>query len=98
MDGLAGRIGAAALAATLAACGQSGEQDKKAYEACLTAAKGAGSRVATAAFEPFEKAKVAGGTGEEELRVSIPYELAGQKGLYQCIAQRQRDGSFKVVF
>ena len=28
----------------------------------------------------------------------FPYELGGKKGLYQCIAEKQSDGSFKVTF
>jgi hypothetical protein len=92
-------IGAAfAALAALSACGKTGEQDRKAYEACLAAAKAAGSRVAGANFETFENSKIVGSTGEEEIRVNIPYEMGGQKALYQCIAQKQPDGSFKVVF
>jgi hypothetical protein len=93
--GLAGILGAALA---LAACGNSKEQDRRAYEACLAAAKAPGQRFAEARFESFENSKVAGSAAEEEIRVSIPYELAGQKGLYQCIAQKQSDGSFKAVF
>jgi hypothetical protein len=90
----------AVLCATvlLAACGNSKEQDRQAYEACLAAAKTPGQRFAEAKFEAFENSKVAGSAGEEEIRVSIPYEMAGQKGLYQCIAQKQTDGTFKAVF
>jgi hypothetical protein len=90
----------AVLCATvlLAACGNSKEQDRKAFEACLAAAKTPGQRFAEAKFETFENAIVAGSTGEEEIRVSIPYELAGEKGLYQCIAQKQSDGNYKAVF
>jgi gas vesicle protein len=93
-----GLVAAVGAAAALGACGTSGEQDRKAYEACLAAAKGAGSRIAAASFATFEDSKIAGSTGEEEIRVNIPYELAGQKALYQCIAQKQPDGTFKVVF
>jgi hypothetical protein len=101
MVGVGGRLlglVAALAVAALAACGGGGEQDRKAYEACLAAAKAPGSRVAAATFATFEDSKIAGSTGEEEIRVSIPYELAGQKALFQCVTQRQRDGSFKVVF
>jgi hypothetical protein len=31
------------------------------------------------------------------MRVNIPYELDGKKALYQCIAEKQTDGAFKVV-
>ena len=84
--------------AALAACGGGKEQDRKACEACLAAAKTPGQRFAAATFETFENSKVAGSAGEEEIRVSIPYEMAGQKGVYRCIAQKQSDGTYKAVF
>lgn len=86
----------AALA--LGACGKSsGGQDKLAYEVCLASAK-KDARIAGAAFAPLEQSKITGSTGEEEIRVNIPYELDGKKALFQCIAQKQSDGSFKVIF
>lgn len=91
-------LAALACVALVVGCGGSEEMNKKAFEACLGAAKAPGSKVAEAKFEAFESAKVVGSTGEEELRVSIPYELAGRKDVHQCVVQRQRDGSFKVVF
>lgn len=81
----------------LAACGKSGEQSKAAYDACLKAAQ-QDARIGKATFAKLEDATIAGSTGEEELRANIPYTLDGQKGLFQCIAQKQSDGSFKVVF
>lgn len=96
--------GVVRLAATLACaglligCGDSGKQDRAAYEACVAAAKAPGTKLANAKFESFENSKVTGSTGEEEVRVNIPYELGGQKATHQCIAQKQRDGSFKAVF
>lgn len=82
----------------LGACGKSsGGQDKLAYEACLASAK-KDAKIASAAFAPLEQSKITGSTGEEEIRVNIPYELDGKKALFQCIAQKQSDGSFKVVF
>lgn len=82
----------------LGACGKSsGGQDKLAYEACLASAKKDG-KIGGAAFATFEQSKITGSTGEEEIRVNIPYELDGKKALFQCIAQKQSDGSFKVVF
>jgi hypothetical protein len=57
-----------------------------------------GPEAREASFASFEDAKVAGSAGEEELRVNIPYEMDGQKQLYQCIAQKQADGTFKAVF
>ncbi len=32
------------------------------------------------------------------MRVNIPYELDGKKQTYQCIAQKQPDGTFKAIF
>jgi hypothetical protein len=82
----------------LGACGKSsGGQDKLAYEACLASAK-KDAKIASAAFATLEQSKITGSTGEEEIRVNIPYELDGKKALFQCIAQKQADGSFKVVF
>lgn len=89
-------LAAAALAA-LGACEKSKGQAKAAYEACLEAAK-KDAKIGKAAFVPFEDAKVTGSTGEEEIRVNIAYEFEGKKALYQCIAQKQSDGTFKVVF
>ncbi|MPZ30865.1 MAG: hypothetical protein GEV13_07670 [Rhodospirillales bacterium] len=68
-----------------------------AYEACLESAK-KDSKLSKASFASFEESKVAGSTGEEESRVNVPYELDGKKHLFQCIAQKQADGSFKAVF
>lgn len=81
----------------LAGCDKSSSQDKLAYEACLGSAK-KDSKVGRATFAKFEEAKVTGSTGEEEMRVNIPYELDGKKDLFQCIVQKQLDGTFKVVF
>ena len=93
------RIAAVASFAALAlgACEKSSKQDKLAYDACLAAAK-KDPKLGAAAFVPFEQAKIAGSTGEEEIRVNIPYELGGNKAIFQCITQKQSDGSFKVVF
>lgn len=92
------RFGVAMLVfVALAACGKTAEQNKAAYEVCLKAAK-QDARFGKATFASFEGTQVAGGTGEEELRVNIPYELDGKKAVYQCIALKQPDGSFKVVF
>ncbi len=90
-------IAVAVAAATLSACGKSGEQNKAAYEVCLKAAQQDG-KVGRATLANFEGSNIAGSTGEEEIRVNIPYELDGKKGLFQCIAKKQNDGSFKVVF
>lgn len=88
----------AALAAfVLAGCSKSSGQDKLAYDACLESAK-KDPKIAKASFGAFEDSKVTGSTGEEEVRVNIPYELDGKKQLFQCIAQKQKDGTFKAVF
>lgn len=87
-----------ALAAlALGACEKSSNQNKLAYEACLEAAK-KDPKIGKASFASLEDSKIAGSTGEEELRVNIPYEMDGKKQLYQCIAQKQADGTFKAVF
>ena len=93
------RLVVAALIASgiLAACGKSSQQNKAAYEVCLKAAQ-QDSKVGKATFASLEASNIAGSTGEEEIRVNIPYELDGKKGLFQCIAQKQSDGTFKVVF
>jgi len=92
------RLSAAIVALpALAACGKTGEHNKAAYEVCLKAAQ-QDSKISKAAFANLEGSNIVGSTGEEEIRVNIPYELEGKKGLFQCIAQKQSDGSFKVVF
>jgi hypothetical protein len=88
-------VGVAALA--LGACGKSSKQDQLAYEACLAAAK-KDPKIGSAAFSTLEQSKITGSTGEEEMRVNIPYELEGKKQTYQCIAQKQPDGTFKAIF
>jgi hypothetical protein len=81
----------------LSACSKSSAQDKLAYEACLASAK-KDARIGGAAFAKLEDSKISGSTGEEEIRVNIPYELDGKKQIYQCIAQKQPDGTFKAIF
>ncbi len=81
----------------LGACGKSSNQDQLAYEVCLASAK-KDARITGAAFATLEQSKITGSTGEEEMRVNIPYELDGKKALFQCIAQKQPDGTFKVIF
>lgn len=88
-------VGVAALA--LGACGKSSKQDQLAYEACLAAAK-KDPKIGNATFSTLEQSKITGSTGEEEMRVNIPYELDGKKQTYQCIAQKQSDGTFKAIF
>jgi hypothetical protein len=90
-------VPAAVAVVALAACSKSSKQDELAYQACLESAK-KDPRIGKASFASFTDSKVAGSTGEEEIRVNIPYEIDGKKELYQCIAQKQADGSFKAVF
>lgn len=94
-----GMLAVAGLAGlTLGAClKSSGGQDKLAYDACLASAK-KDTKISAAAFATLEQSKITGSTGEEEIRVNIPYELDGKKALFQCIAQKQSDGTFKVIF
>jgi hypothetical protein len=87
--------GTAALA--LGACNKPSAQDKLAYEACLEAAK-KDAKIGKAAFASLEDSKITGSTGEEEMRVNIPYEMDGKKATYQCIAQKQPNGTFKAIF
>jgi hypothetical protein len=80
----------------IAAC-STGEAEQAAYEACLAAAK-KDANVGKAAFASREASNIQGSAGDSGLRVNIPYELGGKKGLYQCIAEKQTDGTFKVTF
>ena len=98
MKPLAIIAGAAALALALALGGcAKGEDNRLAYDACLTAAKKDG-KLAKAAFATQEQSSIKGSTGDEGIRVHIPYELDGKKGQYQCIAEKQKDGTYKVTF
>jgi hypothetical protein len=85
---------AAALA--LAACAK-GEADKAAFEVCLAAAK-KDPKIGKASFASQAQSNIQASTGDSGIRVNIPYELEGKKGLYQCIADKQADGSYKVTF
>ena len=90
-------LGIVIVSGMLVGCGKSGEQSKAAYEVCLKSARQDG-KIGKATFAKLEDSNIAGSTGEEEIRVNIPYELEGKKGLFQCIAQKQSDGTFKVIF
>jgi hypothetical protein len=87
---------AGALALTLAACAK-GKDEQAAYDVCLAAAKKDG-KYAKAAFAAKEQSNIQASTGDADIRVNIPYELEGKKGLYQCIAAKQVDGTYKVAF
>jgi len=88
--------GAAAFALLLAGC-NIGRDNKAAYEACLATAK-KDPKLAKASLATLENSNVQASTGDADIRVNIPYELDGKKGLYQCIASKQSDGSYKVTF
>jgi hypothetical protein len=80
----------------LAGCAK-GKDEQAAYDACLAAAK-KDAQYANAAFAPKDKSNIQGSTGDSGIRVNIPYEVGGKKGLYQCIADKQVDGTYKVTF
>lgn len=86
----------AAALVSLAACAK-GEDEKLAYDVCLSAAKKDG-KYAKAMFATKEQSNIQASAGDSGLRVNIPYELDGKKGLYQCIADKQADGGYKVTF
>jgi len=87
---------ASALALALAGCAR-GKDDQAAYDVCLAAAQ-KDSKFAKASFASKEQSNIQGSTGDSGIRVNIPYELDGKKGLYQCIADKQIDGTYKVTF
>jgi len=84
------------VALALASCAR-GKDEKLAYDVCLAAAKKDG-KFAKGAFAAQEQSNIQASTGDSGIRVNIPYELDGKKGLYQCIADKQTDGSYKVTF
>lgn len=88
--------GSLCLVLALAACAR-GKDDQAAYDVCLAAAK-KDPKYAKASFASKEQSNIQGSTGDSGIRVNIPYELDGQKGLYQCIADKQIDGTYKVTF
>ena len=87
---------AGALALALGACAK-GKDDKAAYDVCLAAAK-KDPKYAKAQLATQEQSNIQASTGDADIRVNIPYELEGKKGLYQCIAAKQTDGTYKVAF
>ena len=91
-------VGASAVAFVLVLAGcAKGKDEQLAYDVCLAAAKKDGA-YAKAAFAAKEKSNIQASTGDSGIRVNIPYELDGKKGLYQCIADKQIDGTYKVTF
>ena len=88
--------GAVGLALVLAGCAK-GKDEQLAYDVCLAAAKKE-PKYAKATFATKEQSNIQASTGDSGIRVNIPYELDGKKGLYQCIADKQTDGTYKVTF
>lgn len=88
---------AAVTTLALGACDKSSKQDQLAFDACLASAK-KDAKLSSATFATLAQSKITGSTGEEEMRVNIPYDLDGKKLTYQCIAQKQNDGTFKAIF
>lgn len=91
---LAGVIG---LALAAAGCARPGEEDAKAFAVCIEAAK-KDPKIGKGKLGTHAESNIQASTGDADIRVNIPYELDGKKGLYQCIAAKQTDGSYKVAF
>lgn len=89
-------VGALGLALSLAGCAKS-KDEQLAYDVCMAQAK-KDPTYAKAAFATKEKSNIQASTGDSGIRVNIPYELDGKKGLYQCIADKKTDGGYKVTF
>ena len=87
---------ACALGLALAGCA-TGKDDKAAFDVCFAAAN-KDPKYAKATFASQEQSNIQASTGDADIRVNIPYELDGKKGLYQCIAAKQIDGTYKVSF
>ncbi len=87
---------AGALALAVAGCNV-GKDNQAAYDVCMAAAK-KDPKYAKATFAMMEKSNIQASAGDADIRVNIPYELEGKKGLYQCIAAKQSDGTYKVTF
>ncbi len=89
-------VGALGLALGLAGCAK-GKDEQLAYDVCLADAKKE-PKYAKATFGTKEQSNIQASTGDAGIRVNIPYELDGKKGLYQCIADKKTDGGYKVTF
>jgi hypothetical protein len=90
---LAGSLG---LLTLIAGCAR-GKDEQAAYDVCMAKAK-SDSKYAKATFATMEQSNIQASTGDAAIRVNVPFELDGKKGLYQCIADKQADGSYKVTF
>jgi hypothetical protein len=82
----------AALTIAFAACGDSGENNKKAYDACVAWAK-TQEKFANAEFAAQDKAQIAG-MQDSSIAVVIPVKIAGQDDRVQCSIVKQQDGTF----
>ncbi|HEY8243778.1 MAG TPA: hypothetical protein VII68_09975 [Casimicrobiaceae bacterium] len=87
--------GTLALVIGLAGCAR-GKDEQLAYDVCLAGAK-KDAKYAKATFATREQSNIQASTGDAGIRVNIPYELDGKKALYQCIADKATDGSYKVT-
>ena len=92
----AGTAAVICLTLVLGGCAK-GKDEQVAYDICLEAAR-KDPKLGKATFAGREQTNIQGSTGDSGIRVNIPYELNGQKGLYQCIADKQNDGTYKVAF
>jgi hypothetical protein len=89
-------VGALGLALGLAGCA-GGKDNQLAYDVCLAGVK-KDPKYAKATFATKENSNIQASTGDAGIRVNIPYELDGKKGLYQCIADKKTDGSYQVTY
>jgi lipoprotein NlpI len=87
---------ACALGLALAGCAK-GKDEQMAFDVCMEAAK-KDPNYAKATFATREKSNIQASTGDADIRVNVPYEMGDKKGLYQCIAAKQTDGTYKVAF
>jgi hypothetical protein len=88
--------GALAVVIGLAGCAR-GKDEQLAYDVCLAGAK-KDPKYANATFAAREQSNIQASTGDAGIRVNIPYEMDGKKALYQCIADKATDGSYKVTY
>ena len=90
------RFLAIAAALALAACAK-GQDEQLAYDVCLASAK-KDPNFGKGTFAGKDDSNIQASAGDSGLRVNIPYQLDGKKGLYQCIADKQTDGTYRVTF
>ena len=86
----------ALAAASLLGCAK-GQDEQMAYDVCLAAAK-KDPHFGKGKFASKDDSNIQASAGDSGIRVNIPYELDGKKALYQCIADKQPDGTYKVTF